>query len=427
MRIVYIADSIVPSKAANSVHVMKMSAALAALGHEVTLVVRRLPQREIVIDGSPFEFYGVPSTFNLEKLNPWPIFATKATFAVQAAGWARRRGADLVFSRSLAASAFSAALGIPVIYESHTPESKGNSRRLYEWLLRSPQLRTHVVITEALKAHYVEERGVPASKIFVAPDGADPVRGHETVDGIESEHQANRGDGAQGPTHSEHEQPAEVATSFVAERGPFDGNSAPGERRLRIGYVGHLYDGRGIDLILELARRLPEVDFHLVGGTEEDVARWSPEAKAAGNVRLHGFLPPARLDAYRQSFDILLAPYARSVAVAGGGGLDTVKWMSPLKLFEYMAAGKAIVVSDLPAIEEVAEDGENAVLALPGDPDDWESKLRELIEDPGRRERLGASALELFLSRYTWEKRAERILNAAQPETRHSPHSGRYD
>ncbi|MEZ4649685.1 MAG: glycosyltransferase family 4 protein [Candidatus Eisenbacteria bacterium] len=408
MRIIYIADSIVPSKAANSVHVMKMSAALAALGNDVTLVVRRIPSRELAIDGSPFAFYGVPSSFTLEKLDPWPIFATKATFAVQAARLARRRAADLVFSRSLAASAFSARLGIPVIYESHTPEREGNSRRLYGWLSRSPQLRTHVVITEALKAHYVEERGVPGSRIFVAPDGADPVR----------EASAAQVAGAGRPTDASGT--AESLTSQgEADRGLVTDGSAPegpasADRRLRIGYVGHLYEGRGIDLILELARRLPEAEFHLVGGTDEDVARWSPEAESAGNVRLHGFLPPSRLDAYRQSFDILLAPYARSVAVSGGGGLDTVKWMSPLKLFEYMAAGKAIVASHLPAIEEVVEDGVNALLAAPGDPDDWEAKLRALLHDAARRERLGASALELFLEKYTWEKRAERILEAAR-------------
>ncbi|MCA9758377.1 MAG: glycosyltransferase family 4 protein [Candidatus Eisenbacteria bacterium] len=377
-----------------------MSAALAAPGNDVTLVVRRIPSRELPIEGSPFDFYGVPSSFALEKLDPWPILATKTTFAVQAAGWARRRGADLVFSRSLAASAVSAQLGIPVIYESHTPERKGNSRRLYQWLLRSPRLRTHVVITEALKAHYVEERGVPGSRIFVAPDGADPVR--VATAGSKD---AGRADVGRTDVVLGHADSADVGHALETPE--------PRDRHLRIGYVGHLYEGRGIDLILELARRLPEAEFHLVGGTEEDVARWLPEAESAGNVRLHGFLPPARLDAYRQSFDILLAPYARSVAVAGGGGLDTVKWMSPLKLFEYMAAGKAIVVSDLPAIEEVVEDGVNVVLAAPGDPDDWEAKLRALTQDPTRRERLGESALELFLNKYTWEKRAERILEAA--------------
>lgn len=365
MRIHYVADSIVPSRTANSVHVMKMCASFARLGHEVTLIVRNLRAEELAVE-DPHAFYGVPRNFALVKLDPWPLYARRATFAFQAARRARRERPDLVYTRSFAAALFSVHLGRTVIYESHTPEAGFAAPRLYPHLLGHPRLRRHIVITEALRRHYLE-RGIPAERLQVAPDGADAHSGIAPAD---------LGDG----------------------------------RRCRVGYVGHLYPGRGIGLVLELARRVPEADFHLVGGTEQDLAHWREQAGGRANVVFHGFLPPAVLDAYRAAFDVVLAPYEKTVRIAGGGAHDSVRWMSPLKVFEYMAAGKAILASRHAVLAEVVEDGTTALLCDPENPDEWEAQLRALIADPERRARLGAAARRVFEAHYTWDRRAAAVL-----------------
>ena len=366
MRIHYIADSVVPSRAANSVHVMKMCAALARLGHEVTLVVGRRPELELP-EPDPYGFYGVPRSFHLEKLAPSPGYSTKATFAAQATWRSRRERPDLVYTRSLSAGFFSLTAGLDVVYESHTPEAGFLPRRIYPFVARHARLRTHVVITEALKRYYVETVGIRPDRLRVAPDGADVIRITEEL------------------------------------------TLGSGER-CQVGYLGHLYPGRGIGLVVELAIRVPEADFHLIGGTEEDIEHWKTKVTGLGNVTFHGFHPPAQLDNYRNALDVLLAPYERKVSISGGGKHDTSRWMSPLKLFEYMAAGKAILASRLPALEEVVRDGETAVLCAPEDVDAWERSLRALLADPERRRRLGREAKRVFEATYTWDRRAEAIL-----------------
>ncbi len=83
---------------------------------------------------------------------------------------------------------------------------------------------------------------------------------------------------------------------------------------------------------------------------------------------------------------------------------------SPTKLFEYMAAGKAIVASDLDQIGEVLADGA-AVLVEPGSVDSLVRALRELAGDPERRATLGRAARERVLARYTWRHHVRAILD----------------
>ena len=82
---------------------------------------------------------------------------------------------------------------------------------------------------------------------------------------------------------------------------------------------------------------------------------------------------------------------------------------SPLKLFDYMAAGVPIVASDLPALREVLRHEENALLARPGDPDAFADAVRRLLADPALAARLGAQA-RADVHRYSWDARADALL-----------------
>ena len=85
-------------------------------------------------------------------------------------------------------------------------------------------------------------------------------------------------------------------------------------------------------------------------------------------------------------------------------------YTSPLKLFEYMAAGRAIVASDLASWADVLAHEETALLLPPGDSEAWSKAIMRLRDDAALRERLGTAAREKALAHYTWDARAERIL-----------------
>lgn len=367
MKIVYISKSIIPSRSANSIHVMKMCQALAQLGHEVILLAPRSRKTEPGIT-DPFAFYGVE-----------PCFELRYASVSRGYGWwtavtARREKADLVYGRYLNGCVYAGWLGLPTIFESHAPDHEG--KRWDSWLfgkmLDSSQLRCLVVITQALSHYYQQQYSLPSTRIQVVPDAADPPS------------------------------PIKAADALVLD------NS-----RLHVGYIGQLYTGKGMELIYQLAQQCPWAVFHVVGGAENDLAHWWQRANGQDNLILHGFVPHAQTNRYQQAFDVALAPYQQQVAVYGGRG-DVANWMSPLKLFEYMAAGKAIICSDLPVLREVLRHEETALLCPPDDLPSWQAALVRLRDDMVLRQRLGTTAQQTFREKYTWTARARRVLAIAQ-------------
>ena len=174
------------------------------------------------------------------------------------------------------------------------------------------------------------------------------------------------------------------------------------------GYTGHLYRGRGANHMLALAALLPEVTFLLVGGDPEDVSILRAKASqlSLSNVILTGFIPNANLPIYQAACDLLLMPYQKEVAASSGG--DIARYLSPMKLFEYLACGRPILSSDLPVLREVLNP-HNAVLLPPGDLNAWVAAIHDLCAGPNHRAELGERA-RIDASRYTWEERAGRVL-----------------
>jgi glycosyltransferase involved in cell wall biosynthesis len=375
VRIVYLTNAVLPSRAANGVHIIKMCAALAANGHEVTLVAPAGADSERGADGDLYEFYGVTRSFAIARLPRRGGTLGEYRYAWACRSVAQRLRPDLVFSRYLLGSAAVALKGVPCGLELHQllPTGSRLQSRIFRWLVAHPAFRRLVVITQPLRDLFVEA-GVPPEKIHVAPDGADVPKS-----GV-------------------------VPWPRVASR-------------LQIGYTGHLYHGRGVEIILALAQRCPWADIHIVGGTEFDIARVRSAAASVANVTVHGFVPPADAERMRMGMDILLAPYQRVVGL-GSGAVTTEKWMSPLKVFEYMAAGKAIVCSDLNILREVLTHNETALMCAPDDVVEWVAAITRLRDDEPLRVRLGLQARALLDARYQWRERAAKILRALEPAER---------
>jgi glycosyltransferase involved in cell wall biosynthesis len=192
-----------------------------------------------------------------------------------------------------------------------------------------------------------------------------------------------------------------------------DGTRLPRVRRFEpppagpptVGYAGHLYPWKGVDILIEAIARRPDLRGLVVGGQpgERDLARLQALAHARGvadRVEFTGWRPPQDVAASLARCHALALPNVRSTI--------SERYTSPLKLFDYLAAGRPIVASDLPAIREVLTDQVNGLLVEPGRADVLADALGRVLDDRALAERLSRKAFD-DADRYSWDARAGRL------------------
>ncbi len=364
---------------------METCAALTERGHIVDLIVRpdtTSPAR------NPFEYYAVTRTdrFRIERV-PASGRASSRRFRYLAFATRRalgRRGTDVLMTRDLGVASMllriPAAMRPPVVYESHgyAPEvaaalpdlvataARPGARKLQRLTAREARVWHHadgyVTITAALAQDMAARLGARL-RVAVVPDGARLTR----------------------PllTDADFDPPL---TQVVA-------------------YSGHLYAWKGVDVLLRAIALVPDAQGLIIGGhaEESDLGRVKALAAQLGiaqRVTFTGLVRPAEVAARLRSAWVLALPNPAS-AIA-------TRFTSPLKLFEYMAAGRAIVASDLPSIREVLHDGQNALLVFPGDAGALAAGLRRLLDDRALSSRLARAAFAA-MPEYSWSRRAERL------------------
>ncbi|GAB4419846.1 MAG: hypothetical protein OHK0039_32720 [Bacteroidia bacterium] len=374
MHLVYLSNAFVPSREANSIQIMKMCQAFARIIDGVQLFCRKTDQ---AVD-NVYRYYGVEENFDIERVHvPAVRFIRRMLYARAIVHRLRAiRKPYVLFGRDyyvMGLIAMQRRIRVPMSLEIHQPPVDRVQHFLQKQIFRHPDFRQLVVISQALADEYLRiYGGLLAGKITVAHDGADT--GQIPAAMLESPDFGQRSD------------------------------------RFRLGYIGSLYPGKGMDMIARLARLVPDCEFHVVGGKDPEVQLWK-EKCPENNLIFHGFVEPERVYEYMAAFDVMLAPYQPSVKV-GSSQVDIARWMSPLKLFEYMAGARPIICSDLPVLQEVMTDGHNGLLASATDPQSWVAQIRRLQADEALRRRLGMEAQAGFFGHYTWEKRAEHILSA---------------
>lgn len=341
-----------------------MCEAFARAGHETTLIGR--PSERGGQD-DPYDFYGVERNFELDLIARPRIKGTSILALPKLHARLQRYDPKhvLIYARDIYGVSLAARTGFRAIYEIHAPPYNRLIRLLESRLLRGPRLVRFVVISKALGDLYASKFDV-ADRMVVCHDAA----------------------GVPNPS----------------VRG--DLPWPPCRDTLQVGYTGHLHPGRGIEVIVECARRLGRYDFHVIGGDDKDILHWRRRAPA--NLNFHGFVAPSMVASARAKCDVLLMPYQKEIINPRSKG-NTVPWMSPMKLFEYMASRKTIVASDLPVLREVLDE-QMAVLVPHDDIDRWEHAIGR-CEDPAYRPSLADNAYNAFLERYTWDKRVRDVLD----------------
>jgi glycosyltransferase involved in cell wall biosynthesis len=384
VNVLYFADTRFPIERANGVQTMATCHALAARGHDVTLVTR---PDSAALSRDPFDFYDLPplESLRFEQVPATPGGrAARVRFLLAAMRRARVDDANVVYTRDLGLADFllqrPSARRVSLVYESHgvtarvseelphllgRPELAPSRRKLQRLDRRERRVWRRaaacVTITRAL-AEDLSARHGPRGRVFVVPDGARPAP-----------------------------PPAPARSALAA-------------------YAGHLYPWKGVDVFVRSLMHAGGVAGLIVGGHpgEADLSRVRglvDTLRLGDRVTLTGLVAPGEVRARLADASILVLPNTSSTI--------SERYTSPLKLFEYLSLGRPIVASDLPAIREVLTDGESALLVPAGDEVAFGRAIERLAADPALSARLGAAALAL-LPEYTWDARARRLEEALE-------------
>ncbi len=372
MRILY--SHRIQSRDGQSVHVEELIGALRQLGHEVLVVGPGLYDKA--------DFGGESRLVSLIRSHLPRAVGELAELAYNLPAYWRIRMASrrfrpqLIYERYnlyyVAGTLLARRTGIKLFLEVNAPlaDERGQhgglglphlARRLEVSVWRSAD--RILAVTGVLKA-MVAAAGVPQQRIEVVSNGIDPTR-------------------------------------FASLPRP-----QALDDKVVLGFVGFVRDWHGLDTVIAAMAADtsgPRICLKIVGDGPALPALQQQAATLGVAERVHfaGLVDHEAVPEMIASFDIALQP--RVVAYA-----------SPLKLFEYMAAGKAIVAPDQPNIREVLTDGETALLFDPSGPDDMWRAISRLAADPMLRGKLGAGArAEIGRRDYTWRGNAERIIRWA--------------
>ncbi len=390
MKIAYLANIRIPTEKAHGIQITKMCESFALLGHDVTLIV---PDRRSPITESVFSYYGIRENFTIKGLPTWnPRRITKFSFRVQSWWYilcvsivAIMRRDDLVYSREVAPLLLLAFFGRSFVWEVHTRKDSFVTRSL------ASRARRVIAISSGLADELVSF-GTPLERITVAHDAIDPD-----------------------------EFPSMVEKNILRET-----LALPFSRPI-VGYVGKyrtaglpkgVDGGKGVDELMDafvvMRARVPDALLLIVGLNSDELPAVRLRADLLGIAEhdrvLVEHVPHARALMYMSAADVLIMNYPNILHYA--------RFMSPLKLFEYMASGTPIVSSDLPSVREVLDET-CARLVPPGDTPALADGIAELLSDAEQRHILARAAGERVRARHTWLGRAKEILGALAVEDKH--------
>lgn len=357
---------------------------LAFLGHDVTLISGTYLKNKEELYSSLKGYYGANSQ-NLEiiakKINNGrglELIISFLAFYFYIKSFIFNKKPNLIISRNLySAFIFSYILGRKVIYETHSPE-KGFRMKLQKILLLSKKIQT-VVISEALRNLIMHKYKISNKRIKVFHDAAKFTNQKFNL--------INRKN-----------------NQYNLFRGKVDLSNFDKV----VGYFGHLYSGRGIEIIEGLAKIHSKHVFIVYGGNQEEISYYKKK-NTSNNLYFMGHVSPKKASLMMPVMDILLMPYQESVSI-GIDSVDTVQWMSPMKMFEYMSCAVPIISSDLPVLREVLIDNHNSLLVKSNNIEEWALALQRISESSDLESKLGQNAYRDYRDKFTWNIRAKAFI-----------------
>ena len=358
--------------------------AMNDLGHKTYLEWRApQPNGQVTLTGKVKESYLKPT---LQKyLHEPKRLAQNLPQMLEEYQILRRQKPDILFDRlevyNFSGRWLSKWLNIPLVVEADCPPTYelmnyygknykhlGNLATRLE-LKALQEADAAIVISNILKNYYVQ-LGIPAEKMHVIPNAVDP----------------------------EKFRPMPKDRELVEKYGLAD--------KIVVGWIGSLVGWSGIENLIEAARSIlssrPDVCFMMVGGgkNQEFFQQQLQTGPHASRVILPGWVPHAQAPRYISCMDIVLAPYPK---------VD-FWYPSSVKIFEYMAAGKAVVATDVGQVPEIIEEGINGYLFDPDRKHELGEKILALVDSPETRRRFGEKARRDVEQRWNWKSMAHQML-----------------
>ena len=389
MKILYIANIRFPTEKAHALQIMQNCEAFVQAGCTVELwVTRRFNTPEMNAIKDVYAYYGVEPTFTIRRipcLDLMPLiqyipslhlllfYIQQFTFLMFLFIRVIFTQADIYYSRDIAPLAMIALVKdkTKLAYEAHILSVNRWGIWLQQWLTR--KIGGTITITAKLKDDLVQ-RGTPAEKILVAHDGIRENRFANLPDQITAR-----------------EKVGWRQTDFI------------------IGYVGRLHTlgmDKGLGTVIEAISFLDNITLAIVGGPDEMAEElrdyWNLLGLDSKHFITSGHVRPSDVPIYLRAFDVCVMPHPFTPQFA--------YYTSPLKLFEYMAAEKPIIASDLPGWSDVITHKETAYLVPPSDVTAIRQAIQTLQQNVELRKTLAENAYRRVIENYTWRARAEHIL-----------------
>lgn len=396
MEIAIISSGHIPSQWAHSITTAKMADAFHKLSHHVELLaVERFMEgrqkkivkdvhelygisRDIKIvyfkDNSPFYFQEVPPCGYALQLAQ-KVTRNRVRYILdperKISRYCQDNKIDLSYCRSYRTACYNIENQLSTILESHTPHIKHPDLQRAIKLSCSRYFKGLVTISEILRQDFIRA-GVPKEKVLVLQDGVDV----ESFRNLPSQ--------------------PEIREML----------NLPSDKKLVI-YCGSLFPDKGIEHILLVAQNLTDTMFFMVGGREDHIRMWKNYVNSLqiSNVEFTGFVENSRIPLYLKAADALIMPYKTEQKTK----IMDIHTTSPLKLFEYMAAKKPIISTNIPAISRTIKHGVDGLLAAPNDIGELAHLVEAVLQDKNLAENLSGSAYEKA-QKYDWKKRCKMIL-----------------
>jgi glycosyltransferase involved in cell wall biosynthesis len=388
MKIAYInADGAVPVFGTRgcSVHVQEVLLAMLKRGDEVHLFTTRIGD-EAPSDVTGLQIHPLPKLPRIDLIAPeqaaLAALATNDVLRNELAKESEEGAFDLIYERyslwSCAGMEFACEQNVPSVLEVNAPliEEESRDRTLLnrgaaeDVAMRAFRCAGVITVVSRQLAHIIEQHPTARGKVHVVPNAVNPQR---FVGAIPS----------------------------LAPKGGFV-----------IGFVGTLRGAQGLTTLVEsfamVAQQSSSARLLIVGdGPEHEALERDIASRGLGaRAQLAGAVSPELVPGLLASVDVAVAPYPRLAHL----------YVSPLKLYEYMAAGLPIVASRIGQIEEAIEHGVTGILVPPGDAVALARAICELERDAAARARLGQAARQA-VQQHTWDDLLAYVLSLVGLET----------
>ena len=362
MKIFYLSNNAFPANIASSLQTIKMCEAFSSLNHEVTLVcpgTRKFNQ-------SINKFYNIKKKFKIlriEKFKSFPLGFKYYIFSLISIFISLNQKPDIFITRNFFTSFLLVLFNKKHILELHH-DIKIESR-IVQFLisklsyLKSKKIVKFVAITKNVKNYYVNNFNLNEKKILVSPSGSS----------------------------------LEIKFKFNINK------------NLNIGYFGSIYKSRGADIIISLSKIDKKNNYYLYG----NLNNYKNYKNISNNLKLINFVPHKDLFKHLSRMDVLLIPYLSKVTASGDVG-NIINYTSPLRLFDYLSSGKAIMASDISVLKEIINNNNAIFVKNFGNIQSWKMEINKLKNCKSKRLIMSKNNYKLS-KKFKLKTRAKKILN----------------